>query len=83
MCLISARDDDYPPARRVHVYREGRVTREYAAAPRRRSYISTSSFGGGRSSTVRHVYHSSPRGSWASTRETPGALVLSGRRGYY
>ncbi|CAZ83166.1 unnamed protein product [Tuber melanosporum] len=83
MCLISSRDDDYPPARRVHVYREGRVTREYAATPRR-SYFSTSSIGGGRSSTarVRHVY-SSPRGSWVSTREVPGAVVLSGRRGYY
>ncbi|PUU77072.1 hypothetical protein B9Z19DRAFT_988158 [Tuber borchii] len=88
MCLISPREDDYAPARQVHVYRDGRISREYMASPRR-SYVSTSSLGGGgrRSSTthVRHVYHSSPRASLVGMRETPGMVVVnrSGRRGYY
>ncbi|RPB00627.1 hypothetical protein L873DRAFT_1679646 [Choiromyces venosus 120613-1] len=85
MCLISSRDDDdFLPARQVHVYRDGRVSREYVSSPRR-SYVSTPSLVGARTRTtrVRHVYHSPPRGSLASFREPPGVVVWGGRRGGY
>lgn len=88
MCLISSRDDDYPPARQVHVYRDGRVSRDYVSSPRRSSYLSTSTLGGRRTSTthVRHVYHSSPRASLVGYGGAPPMTVLDRsvvRRGYY